>query len=141
MSENVERIDTAEALALLERAVAEKGEDYIYPQLAKVAGKFIYGPDDYHSDNGVCVYQTRYTRQPACIVGHALHYRGLLQNVVDAGRNEGCGPHILADKLGLFTGDAADFLSEVQGAQDGGKTWGAALRVGLAYLADREVNA
>lgn len=129
----MERIDVAEALALLERAVAEKGEDYIYPNGGR--------GDDFHSENGACVYQTRYTKQPACIVGHALYYKDLLQYVVDADYNEGTGPHTLAYALGVFTTAAADFLNEVQSAQDAGKTWGAALRLGRDFLAKQGASA
>ena len=50
-------IDRDEAIALLERAVNEKGADYVYP------------------DKINCLYADG--NRPGCIVGHALSYVGV----------------------------------------------------------------
>jgi hypothetical protein len=97
-------LDVEGALALLERAVQEKGEDYVYPLSDK--------------RDGICRYAVDY--EPSCIVGHVLFYLGKLDAAI-----EGASAHtVLHD---LATDEAKYLLLVVQRAQDAGKPWGQAL--------------
>jgi hypothetical protein len=64
MTEVIE-IGKEQAIALLERAVQEKGADYTYTPI-RVAS---YGEK--------CLYATPDKAAPSCIVGHALAYVGV----------------------------------------------------------------
>lgn len=120
-------IGVEEALALLERAVAEKGEDYVYPDHGRA-------DTDYRTSHGSCVYQTRHTKQPACIVGHVLDYAGRLGDVVEAGLNQNGVTRLTVAGFGLkvFTHRAGQVLGKAQSSQDNGGSWGEALAAARA---------
>ena len=116
-----------EAEELLERAVTEKGADYVY-------GK----------RGGACNYER--DGAPSCIVGHVLSYLGLtveqlatLDNPDKFYVNE-CGypvsadtgitdiAQLLASELGIdLTFPAAELLQNAQFDQDNGVPWGTAV--------------
>jgi hypothetical protein len=106
-------INYEEARALLEKAIADKGEDWVYP--------------DWTSN---CVYFYA-DGTPACIIGHALSYAGVtLQEL-------GSGNEIDVDALARSYGwvamdeDAIKLFEVVQEEQDRGKPWGEAYQAGL----------
>lgn len=106
------RITGKLALQLLEEVVAEKGEDYIYP-------------DQY------CVYVKE--GQPACIVGHVFDRLGVLDRGWAADHTAVTG--LFHDEAPVVaTKKAIKVLDAAQNAQDGAglgrsgrKTWGQAL--------------
>lgn len=121
-------IGKSEALALLKRAVDEKGEDYVYVT-----------PSGERAGNGAsCLYF--HDEQPGCIVGHALHYVGIKREDlifedkyglndlnVETGINE---PHLvglLRDCNVEFTDEAHAILTRAQSEQDSGTPWGPVL--------------
>lgn len=109
-------IDKPKAIELLERAVAEKGADYVDP-----GSQF---------GRGGC----RYVRDDACgcIVGHAYFYAGATIDELkemDANPDDpGVDSLAWAEELPIETADeAVRAFSVAQVAQDRGKTWGEAL--------------
>ena len=110
-------IELAEALELLERAVAEKGADY-----------------EYRSPTGsACVYT--YDGKPSCILGHALSYKGVVVPEATSGlvynwndqRIEHVA-HTVALAQGVWLSPGAWLVwSAAQEVQDGGASWGSAV--------------
>lgn len=110
---------------LLDEIVAEFGEDYVYKQ----------------GDHG-CIYS--YNGQPSCLVGQVLHRYGVDLSETDYSDNGEFGPE-RGKWVGMFApallrsleerGDIApvgmmteELLSKVQTRQDGGDSWGDAVR-------------
>lgn len=116
-------IDVNETLELLERAVAERGEDFLYPTKHVDDGAW-RGNGTSNSHSTACRYARADNRAPACIVGQVLAYRGLL----DLERiREGVDAREQVVIMERFTPTAIDILAEAQGLQDTGATWGEAL--------------
>lgn len=120
-------VDADKAIELLERAVEEKGADYVDPDAATVG----------------CNYADA-KGNPLCIVGHVVSYLGVdLRPVVlvDEGyyeREELWGHGVSAIELNYandaaphpgfsFTNEAIWALGRAQTMQDNGETWGEAL--------------
>lgn len=108
-------IDVDGALALLDRALADHGEDHIYSD----------GPSNIR-----CTYA--YEGRPSCIVGHAMHFAGVAVAQLEAldGRDGGSGVDWLYKNGELplaVTRGAARVLQVAQEAQDGGYAWGLAV--------------
>jgi len=107
-----------EAVSLLERAVAEKGADYVYPRAHRLAG---------------CVYFEEETKAPSCIVGHVLAYKGVDPEpfIEDVNLNGDTVDSLLSDDEdpGFVNTDGRtkSLLSWVQHIQDNGKPWGDAV--------------
>lgn len=127
-----------EAVALLKRAVAEKGENYVYTRDA------VYNSCQYVRDG-----------KPSCIVGHVIGYASwdALEIVAEIERKRGSSwpavdlqidskPHDLQELSSesytaipvRFTEAAAELLREVQLQQDNGESWGNALKAGLGLV-------
>jgi hypothetical protein len=108
------------AIELVEQAIADRGEDYVYER-----------PEDVEE----CQYV--HGDEPGCIVGYILHAAG-----VDLGTlhdNEGIWASFVTNNLAMQNVLAADygvacFLDSIQGEQDRGKTWGQALAYGLSRM-------
>lgn len=111
----------------MRQAVAERGEDYVYPHFPR-GGE----ADAYHDEHGTCQYRT-WDGVPACIVGVALSKIDL-DLVPLWGSNKSAGE--ILEKFGLpkAVRRAAD---NAQGEQDGEATWGEAL---VAYEQTLEKN-
>lgn len=120
------------ALELLERAVDEKGVDYVYdpPRFPEttVAGVLTT------MSQPECAYFDP-DGQPSCIVGYVLSYLGIDADTVNrAGANIGFNPEGLFDHLRAhgdidygLDHDANVLLRLAQTEQDGGQPWGAAV--------------
>jgi hypothetical protein len=109
------KITFDEAVELLDRAVAEKGEDYIYP------GSL---------GNGACWY-TRDGR-PDCIVGHVLFWKGVTPEQLE--RLEGTSAFGLDGWLELDE-KTSQLLWKTQQRQDSGVPWGRAVAEAKAEVA------
>lgn len=120
-------VDEAKAIELLERAVEEKGSDYVDPRSSTTGC-------EYADEKG----------QPLCIVGHVLSYLGVdLRPVVFESAYGGPEERLWGDDFSAaelygssekaplgdieFTSEATYVLSEAQNYQDSGKSWGEAL--------------
>lgn len=123
--------DSEAIQGLLERAVAERGEDFIYPDQSDADS-----PWRLHAEAGVCRYARADTGEPACIVGLVLSYIGLF-DVAKA--NEGKGIYQFGVELPITAGGLR-MLQRAQGTQDSGASWGVALKRALVpsdrYLED-----
>lgn len=107
-------LDYGQALVFLEKAVADKGPDYVYRRTTPVT-------ESEYETGQTCLYFEQ--GQPSCIVGHVMSYMGVTHS--REGINAG---HALTE-----AGIAADartrrFLEEVQEKQDNGVPWGEAVR-------------
>lgn len=102
----MKELDYGQALVFLEKAVAEKGPDYVY--LRK---------DYYSEDTGGCVYFDG--GAPSCIVGHVLSYMGF--DSAPEGRTASQALRTKAIKADQRT---QDLLDSVQESQDSGVPWG-----------------
>jgi len=109
-------IDVKETIALLERAVAERGEDYIYP-----VGKDSPWRDDF----GQCLYRNSLTGEPACIVGLVASYVDPNVHLNEFDSVNALSQTWMRKNL---TDDAIYALRVAQTEQDAGFTWGDALR-------------
>ncbi len=119
----MKHISTADALRALEEAVAEKGEDYIYPWTD------IDGEDQ-------CAYLDN-KGNPSCIAGHALVALGVPKWLL-ADHNTGYNVGDLWSKgLVEMDADAREALQWAQTAQDSGHPWGEALRRARRAVDDR----
>jgi hypothetical protein len=106
-------ITARDALRLIERAVEERGRDFRY--------------SDYEgdwADPDVCSYRQP-DGTPACIVGLALSYVGLLDKLIEddtiVGQQASFYDEIDPEAIGV--------LSAAQMSQDSGEPWGEALAV------------
>lgn len=117
-------LNASQALDLLNEIVAEKGEDFVYT-----------APQD---GNGSCVY---WNNGPSCIVGHLLFRAGVDPAKIQAldfnapaepglisGTNASDIPKYIEDAM---TWEAARLCNEVQHLQDGGTSWGDAVKIGV----------
>lgn len=105
-------INVEQARAGLVAAIAQKGEDYTYPEF----------------DEKPCTYSIN--GEPSCIVGYAVDSidHDLFSLLRDEEVKE--GPMSVAAIQSLsFTYGAAHALGMAQRSQDAGKTWGDSLRM------------
>lgn len=106
-----------DALRLLEKAVADKGEDYVYP----------------HYNDGCAYFEEAFREnagQPSCIVGHVLSYGGITEEDLNGanmtgvrsltGENSRC--HVLD-----VDDETRELLRAAQAFQDAGMPWGHAV--------------
>ncbi|WP_025157226.1 hypothetical protein [Leifsonia aquatica] len=121
MTQHTITIDRDRAIELMERAVAEKGADYVYDL-----------SDEYGT--GIACFYVR-GGKPSCIVGHALHYAGVdIETLVELDSPAGYSSTSIESIIendrvpGLsFTAEARAALRTAQSAQDLRETWGHSL--------------
>lgn len=107
-----------QAVRLLERAVAERGKDYVYRAEERKEAEARDG-----DPAAIACSYAEPDGSPSCMVGLALSYVGANPVIMeDIG---GWAMGVLPD-LGVALGTARVF-QEAQSAQDMGKTWGVAL--------------
>lgn len=109
-------IDTPRALELLRKAVADKGEEYVYPHANSGCVNVEYDDDieEYY---------------PSCIVGHALYHAGIDPAVIaEAGADEASVEELSYYGIAEFSEDAENVMSMAQLLQDRGFLWGVALK-------------
>lgn len=104
-----------EAIELLDRAVKEKGADYIYEHRADEASE------------DACLYF--YDGKPSCIVGHVLAYKGLTGEQAELLDFEGTGIFYLQGNGYLDVDERTlKTLARAQQDQDHGNSWGVAVQ-------------
>ena len=108
-----------EALESLKRAVALKGEDYLY--------QYPVGVDS-------CEYKVG--GAPACIVGHVLADLApdFFESVIKGGRNRQEFRSLVSATDLDIEPDASLLLAEVQWKQDNRMAWGEALEAAINYV-------
>ena len=115
-----------EAKQLVDRAIEEKGEGYVYEQVDVPAYTL-----------ETCAYFHPETGQPSCIVGHVLAYKGVTAEQAAAGDwNTGVTARGLKQNYDVLDADRSTlmFLDAVQESQDHGDTWGKARADALSEL-------
>lgn len=115
-------IDYDTALNLLQRAVNEKGEDYVYKR------KEPFGSCMYFDEN----------KQPDCIIGHVLSYLGITYDNLSTATLKGEDVNITAVNTLMYHKVIATdsvktktLLKKAQIYQDEGSTWGTALELAI----------
>lgn len=130
------RITLAEASEAVDKAVADRGEDYVYP-----AAHCTYRWTPVHVVDRVVTEQM--VGEPSCLVGAALAYLGVLDWLVPRGYEddadgawwENNDDTNITSLIELTTADvvfdeaAAEFLEHAQNAQDTKQCWGLARRI------------
>lgn len=116
-----------ETLALLDKAVDERGLDYKYPDAGK---KNTEWRDEY----GQCLYRNQNTGEPACIVGLALSYVGLTHLLEEGASVTGLSAMLEA----YFDRDSIDALKIAQSNQDLNTCWGDSVAQAHSYAGSPE---
>jgi hypothetical protein len=121
-------------LQAMEKAVAERGDGWTYPDTGNCV--YFYEPEYYDhtpDEEGMIspmVVEFGNEAQPACLVGLALSYidRSILVDISESGNN-GEGISVLATEQSRVSMDrmAVTISAIAQSAQDGGAPWGDAL--------------
>lgn len=105
--------------AALEKAVAERGADWVYPADWKGSGD-----PDYASSGPTCQYV--WGDQPGCIIGYTLHELGT--ELAELRKFEFSGAYqVVSIALPEVSQRVLLAAMEAQMQQDAGKTWGEAL--------------
>lgn len=106
-----EHIAYTRACELIERAIDERGEDYVHVPPGALHSYFEWNLD---ADRA----------EPGCLIGLALSYIGLAYEDIEPECNTGTNVRDLLDKLGVsYDPAAAELLVEVQENQDGQLPW------------------
>lgn len=118
------------AVELLERAVAERGVDYVYPEDEKAQ----YDP---HREQQCSYYVGNNGGfRPSCIIGMVIDYLGLREQfLANRGLYEGNpGTNVLSALGVAFDKTTLSLLGEAQTQQDNGATWGDAVERATAVV-------
>lgn len=120
------RITYALAKEAMERAVAEKGEDYI-------VNAYSGNQPRSRAAGGICRYSDPYdARKPSCLVGNVFWQWGLL---AEAHEHESTNAaEVLRHLSTPSTNSASSLLYWAQVRQDDGLTWGEALAYALDFV-------
>lgn len=125
-------IDRDEAISLMEKAVIERGEDWRYPR-ETMGMKCVYFMPSHVEDE--LVERTGLQKGgPACLVGMALSFVGLTEEIVGYSNDESvlCVSNCAAESDEVdwvLSGGAITVFNAAQKVQDRGGEWGAALKV------------
>lgn len=111
------RIEFNEAIELLNRAVAERGADYVYRE----------DPKAFDAEDEVRCVNTFDDGTPGCIVGQVCFYAGLDAEDLASNRFSPVDTLVAEEVLNIDS-DVIELLSEAQSRQDGGDTWGKAVQ-------------
>jgi hypothetical protein len=117
----METLTYDEVVELLERAVAERGEDYVYPK-EDMCPEFAL--------NSVCQYFVG--SRPSCIIGQVLAYKGITAEQVT--EFEGRGGPAVVQRFFDIDDSTQVLIYEVQSRQDDGLPWGEALANARAFV-------
>lgn len=106
--------------AAIIQAVAERGEDYVYPE------------DDKIMD--ACQYKTE-NGEPSCIIGLALH---LIDPILVPERGSVAGARDILRDIGVTDAALLDAATDAQSVQDNFSPWGYALTAYKNVIAKAE---
>lgn len=124
-------VGATKVIELLRAVVAEKGEGFKYSN-----------PEWTHMENNTMKCFNFHGDEPGCIVGHVLGKLGvtaeMARTVGVAGSSSACNSvWALASDDAFewrFTPEAMNVLTEAQGHQDSGHSWGESLKVAEKYF-------
>lgn len=133
MSEIV--MDLATAKRLVDNAIADRGEDFVYtPPIEGQGCAYVHHGPPIYTDDGFRERDWAHAT-PGCIVGHGLMSLGISPEMF-----MGCNHTDAADLILGFVDkgvvksyeiEALRFLMNVQASQDNGHTWGKARELAL----------
>ena len=119
------RFSDEEWIEALKKAVADKGEEFVYRRLPNTFGATGAAPclyaEEIQDEDGVHLI-------PACLVGHAAYLLGGEETLAELHAVEGLGAQAALYKLDLASLEARELLDTVQGRQDCGQPWGEAIK-------------
>jgi len=129
------KIDLEMARKLVRLAIEERGEDYIYPFGACsnvfVPGFEYFSKGDNDGEHPVVFEEA----EPGCIVGLAMFKAGFtLEQINIPGGMISMAADFKKDGIAEFTPLTRYYLSEIQGYQDAGNTWGQSLTHGETMI-------
>ena len=108
--------------AAMRAAVAERGEDWVYP----AKGSELAGQGWRSEEYDACVYVLP-DGSPACLIGLALYK--IDPALVEGLEGENASAFRLLHRLGVEDGGMCRAARKAQRTQDGGGTWGNALKI------------
>lgn len=118
------QVSDEQFIEAMKAAVAERGEDYVYPEWS---GNGL--EDDYHDKWGQCEYSTP-SGEPACLIGLALSK--IDEDLVPKyGEGNISAYYALPESISDVVRQAAN---EAQDEQDNEKTWGEALGAFMNFI-------
>lgn len=131
-----------EAVEILDKAVKERGADWVFPELNECPTCTVddwedYEPCPWHYSGG-CRYFSD-DRKPACLVGYvidqAIDHSQL--NMMDIEAHHALDALNILQNWGVLVVDdrTADLLYKAQEAQDGGHPWGVAVADAISTTA------
>jgi hypothetical protein len=132
-----------EMLTLLQQAVSERGDGWVYPDTNTC--KYYYDPNDVLDVTNVALKaEFGYVAQPSCAVGLALSYiteMDIIKYILDTKNNGAQCVHLLRDindQRGEieFTNAAIAVAESMQISQDEGICWGDSLIKAKEMLAE-----
>lgn len=143
---NTVRIDARRALEVIDKAVEERGEDWVYPDTSRC--RYFYDPEDYQfmededdddpglEDARAMVAFFGDEVKPACLVGCAVHLidenldtllihsnASAVDSVLNVDDSD-TFTTVIGDTEYVFEAGAVTVLMAGQSAQDCGMTWG-----------------
>lgn len=130
------KIDAVKAVELIEAAVAERGGDYIYPNIAGVGCQYVLYADG--GWDGKTKHTERPDNGPGCIVGLALHKAGIMTmgELKEWDSKEDQRANVVMAGDPRFTEGAARVFRKAQYVQDSYRPWSEALHAAKDALID-----
>jgi len=113
----METLTLVRAKEIAAEVVAEFGEDYVYPEEHKA--------QCINSEEPACMYV--HDGKPSCLVAQILVRFGVPVSLLMFWENRGA--YVVSQEVTECEDQVASFLSVLQGRQDGGVSWGEALKV------------
>lgn len=122
------------AKELVSLAIAEKGEEYVYQREGTVCS-YVHQVGEVWDEESDAYEEDYSSAVPGCLVGHALHLGGVSLQVLSSYNLDGSHDLLNAlkrvNEIGEVSQPAARYLSQVQGSQDNGASWGLANEAAL----------
>lgn len=122
------------AKELVSLAIAERGEEYVYQREGTVCS-YVHQVDEVWDEESDTYEEDYSSAIPGCLVGHALHLGGISLQVLSSYNLDGSDDLLHAlkrvNEIGEVSDRAAHYLSQVQGSQDNGASWGLANEAAL----------
>lgn len=140
------RVEVPQVLKLIEAAVKERGEGWVYPDTGQC--RYLYDPEEYLNDDGyddgltteeaaMVAYFGEDEVKPACLVGLVLHtldprFDGPMmvqnENSIEGWMTDETHEEEFGSLTYEFPRESIVVLQAAQSAQDSGKPWGEAFQ-------------
>ena len=125
-------LDFDTALELVNRAIEERGEGYVYEPVKDAGCLYVHREPVWDAALGDFGDNDKLT--PGCLIGTALHLAGvplrMLATYEEMGADSVVASLVEQGEIGSATEEARSFLDNAQAYQDRGKSWGVARDMG-----------